>query len=60
MNYNQAYAKTVKPRYKEDYNKEGLAIVTADRAQINLLKKRHINYLLYKVNRVYKFVIIEL
>lgn len=60
MTYNQLYAKTVTPRYKQDYNRDELAIITRDKAQINLLKKRHINYLLYKVNGVYKFVIIEL
>lgn len=59
MTYIQSYAKTVEPRYKEAYNTE-LAIITRDRAQINLLKKRHKNYMLYKVNRVYKFVIIEI
>lgn len=59
MTYNQAYAKTVIPRYQEDYKTE-LAILTKDKAQINLLKKRHKNYILYKVNKVYKFVIIYL
>ena len=60
MTYNQSYAKTVGPRYKQDYNKEELAIITKDKAQINLLKKRHKNYILYEVNKIYKFVIIEL
>ena len=59
MTYNQSYAKTVKPRYSEAYSRE-LAIITRDKYQIDLLKKRHKNYLLYKVNEVYKFVIIEL
>jgi len=60
MTYNQSYAKTVIPRYREDYNKVELAIITRDKAQINLLKRRHKNYTLYKVDRVYKFAIIEL
>jgi len=60
MTYNQAYAKTVTPRYKEDYNREELAIVTRDKAQITLLKRRHKNYILHKKNGIYKFVIIEL
>ena len=60
MTYNQAYSKTVKPRYKQDYNKNELAIITEDKAQIDLLKRRHKNYMLYKVDKVYKFVIIEL
>lgn len=59
MTYNKAYAKTVTPRYNEAYNSE-LVIITRDKDQINLLIKRHKNYLLYKVNRVYKFVIIEI
>jgi len=59
MTYNQSYAKTVKPRYREAYNSE-LAIITRNKAQINLLKKAHKNYTLYKVKRVFKFVIIEL
>jgi len=57
MSYNQAYAQTVTPRYREAYSTE-LAILTKDKCQIDLLKKRHKNYILYKVNRVYKFVII--
>lgn len=59
MTYNQSYAKTVEPRYNEAY-KTGPAIITRDKAQINLLKRRHKNYLLYKKDKVYKFVIIEL
>ena len=59
MTYNQAYAKTVTPRYKEAYNSE-LAIITRDKSQIDLLKRRHKNYTLYKVNKMYKFIIIEL
>jgi len=60
MTYNQAYAKTVTPRYSEAYNREELAIITRDKCQIALLKKRHKNYILYKVNKIYKFVILEL
>ena len=60
MTYNQAYSKTVRPRYKQDYNKAELAIITEDKAQIELLKRRHRNYILYKTAKVYKFVIIEL
>lgn len=30
--YNKKYAKTVKPRYLRDYKKEGLYIVTKDKA----------------------------
>jgi len=41
MTYNQAYAKTVTPRYSEAYNREELAIITRDKCQIALLKKRH-------------------
>ena len=59
MTYNQAYAKTVAPRYSEAYNSE-LAIITKDKAQINLLKKSQKNYLLFKKDKIYKFVIIEL
>lgn len=59
MTYNQAYAKTVKPRYREAYNGE-LAIITRDKDQINLLKKAHKNYILYKKDGIYKFVIITL
>jgi len=60
MTYNQAYSKTIRPRYKQDYNKDALAIITEDKAQINLLKRRHKNYILYKADKVYKFIIIEL
>ena len=60
MTYNQAYSKTVRPRYKQDYNKAELAIITQDKAQIDLLKKSHKNYILHKIDKVYKFVIIEL
>lgn len=59
MTYNQSYAKTVIPRHREAYNFE-LAIITKDKAQINLLKKRHKNFTLFKVNGIYKFVIIEI
>lgn len=59
MTYNQAYAKTVKPRYSKAYSTE-LAVITRDKAQISLLKRRHKNYNLYRSNGVFKFVIIEL
>lgn len=59
MTYNQSYAKTVTPRHKEAYNSE-LAIITKDKSQIALLRKKHKNYLLFKKDKEYKFVIIEL
>jgi len=40
MTYNQAYAKTVTPRYLEAYSKEYPCIITADKYQVRLLQKR--------------------
>lgn len=60
MTYNQSYAKTVTPRYKQDYNKEEIAIITQDKCQVDLLKKRNRNFKIYQRDKIYKFVIIEI
>ena len=48
--YNKIYSKTVKPRYLRDYKKEGLYIITTDKAIFEVSLKH--------IRRNYKKVIV--
>ena len=55
--YNKRYSKTVKPRYLRDYKKEGLYIITADKAifkvSLKHIKRNYKKVIITKQGRLY-------